>query len=344
MPVYNRLTDRSQVSAVTVDDIFHVVVTGDTSQSPQGSSYFAPISFLQPILSGASGTHGTSGTSGTSGSSGSSGSSGTSGSNGTSGSSGSSGSSGTSGSSGSSGSAGTSGTSPLPSQINTVQNTGNTKFYITFVDSNNLVATAESLYTNTGISYNPSTDILELITGYQSGDGSVSAPPYSFIADTNTGIYRIGTDNLGVATGGVRRMSVDSTGRILMGNGDETSGANFIFPLGAYVQTSNATPTTLLTLATVTDAVYTVEAFVAGGRDSGVNAIGGVISATFINDSGVLGIIGTVQGSVQENFAAAPTFTLTTSGTNIILQVTGVVGININWYGKIKYITGSFVV
>ncbi len=62
MPVYNRLTDRSQVSAVTVNDIFHVVVTGDTSQSPQGSSYFAPISFLQPILSGASGSAGTSGT------------------------------------------------------------------------------------------------------------------------------------------------------------------------------------------------------------------------------------------------------------------------------------------
>ena len=100
MPVYNRLTDRQQVSAVTLNDIIHVVVTGDTSQSPQGSSYYAPLSDLQAILSGASGTHGTSGTSGSSGVSGSAGSSGT---NGTSGTSGQDGTNGTSGLDGTSG-------------------------------------------------------------------------------------------------------------------------------------------------------------------------------------------------------------------------------------------------
>jgi hypothetical protein len=94
--------------------------------------------------------------------------------------------------------------------VNTIQNTGNTKFYITFVDSNNIVAAPESLYTNTGISYNPSLDILELITGYRSGDGTVSAPPYSFIADTNTGMYRSASDELSFATGGSRRFYLDS--------------------------------------------------------------------------------------------------------------------------------------
>jgi hypothetical protein len=69
MPVYNRLTDRQQVSAVTLNDIIHVVVTGDTSQSPQGSSYFAPLSDIQAILSGSTGPSGTNGTSGSSGSS-----------------------------------------------------------------------------------------------------------------------------------------------------------------------------------------------------------------------------------------------------------------------------------
>ena len=38
------LTDRSQVSSVNPTDFIHVVVTGDTSQSPQGSSYKAQIS------------------------------------------------------------------------------------------------------------------------------------------------------------------------------------------------------------------------------------------------------------------------------------------------------------
>jgi len=60
MPIYSRLTDRSRVSAVTLNDIFHVVVTGDTSQSPQGSSYYAPLSDLQAILSGSTGSSGSS--------------------------------------------------------------------------------------------------------------------------------------------------------------------------------------------------------------------------------------------------------------------------------------------
>ena len=112
MPVYNRLTDRQQVSAVTLNDIIHVVVTGDTSQSPQGSSYFAPLSFIQAILSGStgpSGTNGTSGSSGTSGTNGANGTSGTSGANGTSGTSGANGTNGTSGANGTNGTSGTSG-------------------------------------------------------------------------------------------------------------------------------------------------------------------------------------------------------------------------------------------
>lgn len=38
-----RLTDRTTASAVTKNDYIHVVITGDTSQSPEGSSYKAQI-------------------------------------------------------------------------------------------------------------------------------------------------------------------------------------------------------------------------------------------------------------------------------------------------------------
>jgi hypothetical protein len=34
-----RLTDRQRISGVTLTDLLHFVVTGDTSQSPAGSSY-----------------------------------------------------------------------------------------------------------------------------------------------------------------------------------------------------------------------------------------------------------------------------------------------------------------
>ena len=50
---------------------------------------------------------------------------------------------------------------PSPaSQIQTVQQNANGTFHVTFVDSNNNAATAESLYTDSGLTYNPSTDLL----------------------------------------------------------------------------------------------------------------------------------------------------------------------------------------
>ncbi len=42
-------------------------------------------------------------------------------------------------------------------------------------------------------------------------DGTVALPSVSFTADTNTGVYRIGTDNLGIATNGVLRFDVSTT-------------------------------------------------------------------------------------------------------------------------------------
>ena len=75
MPIYQRLTDRTfNPSAVTLNDLIHIVVTGDTSQSPEGSSYKTTIGDVAHVLSGASGSSGTSGSSGSSGTSGTSGS------------------------------------------------------------------------------------------------------------------------------------------------------------------------------------------------------------------------------------------------------------------------------
>lgn len=48
-------------------------------------------------------------------------------------------------------------------------------------------------------------------------DGSVSAPSYSFSADTNTGIYRIGADNVGVACNGAKVLGVGTTGVSVVG-------------------------------------------------------------------------------------------------------------------------------
>lgn len=49
--------------------------------------------------------------------------------------------------------------------------------------------------------------------------GSVSAPGVAVSSDTNTGIYSPGADQLGVATGGTLRLSVDASGNVLSRSG-----------------------------------------------------------------------------------------------------------------------------
>jgi hypothetical protein len=53
MPIYQRLTDREfSPSAVTLNDLIHIVITGDTSQSPAGSSYKVTLGDVSQAFSG----------------------------------------------------------------------------------------------------------------------------------------------------------------------------------------------------------------------------------------------------------------------------------------------------
>jgi len=110
------LTDQIQATGVSLTDLIHIVITGNTSQNPAGSSFKASIQQVAQAISG--GTNGTSGTSGVNGSSGSNGTNGTSGTSGVNGSSGSNGTNGTSGTSGTSGSSGGSAWGAFVSTVN----------------------------------------------------------------------------------------------------------------------------------------------------------------------------------------------------------------------------------
>lgn len=79
------LTDQIFATGVTSNDLIHIVITGDTSQNPAGSSFKASIGQVISLVTGFTGTSGTSGTSGSSGISGTSGTDGSSGSSGLSG-------------------------------------------------------------------------------------------------------------------------------------------------------------------------------------------------------------------------------------------------------------------
>jgi len=52
-----------------------------------------------------------------------------------------------------------------------------------------------------------------------SQDGNVAAPGISFAADTNTGFYRIGADDIGVSTGATQAMEIDSSQNVTVPNG-----------------------------------------------------------------------------------------------------------------------------
>jgi hypothetical protein len=68
------------------------------------------------------------------------------------------------------------------------------------------------------------------------GDGSAAAPSISFGADTNTGFYRVGSDQIGFATAGTIKAKLDASGDLLLGKtvanlatvGVELSGGGYI--------------------------------------------------------------------------------------------------------------------
>jgi len=56
------------------------------------------------------------------------------------------------------------------------------------------------------------------------GDGSASAPSISFGADTNTGFYRVGSDQIGFVTAGTIKAKLDASGNFLVGKSSTSGG------------------------------------------------------------------------------------------------------------------------
>lgn len=59
-----------------------------------------------------------------------------------------------------------------------------------------------------------SSTVATLPGSVSAGSGTVSLPTFSFTGDTDTGVYRSAANNLDFTTGGVRRLNIDSAGRL----------------------------------------------------------------------------------------------------------------------------------
>ena len=96
---------------------------------------------------------------------------------------------------------------------------------------------------NTGI-YSPGADQLAIAVGgtqrlnittaallptlpLRGADGTAANPAYSFSGDTDTGIYRVGANQLGIATNGTLQVIVDASGNVGIGTSSPVSFANY---------------------------------------------------------------------------------------------------------------------
>jgi len=106
---------------------------------------------------------------------------------------------------------------------------------------------------------------------------------------------------------------------------------------GATVNTTDATVTTIQTIAIPTDTIVLIEARVTARKTSGAGAgtsgdgNGYIRTATYANIAGVVTISGALQTSYTGEGIGAFNATLTISGTNVLVRVTGAVNDNVTW-------------
>lgn len=168
---------------------------------------------------------------------------------------------------------------------------------------------------------------------------TASHVPNTFVQNGNSfgTTARLGTNDsqpVVFETNNSQRMNISSTG--IIGIGDGNNGTLFNI-LNATTASTNSSPISLLTLPTSDGIAYTVHAYVVGYGDSN-GKIGGEVIGVFQNIAGTLTSAGSPIVNIIEDFSGTPTFTLVTSGTNIILQITGQAATTINWAGHLKYI------
>ncbi len=103
--------------------------------------------------------------------------------------------------------------------------------------------------------------------------------------------------------------------------------------LRSTVSTTNATPTTLYSWSIASG--QTVRLVVDLLAKSGNNRLRGIKSATVKNISGTLTVVGATVSDlaaiVADPALVSAGWTITTSGTNVIIQVTGIAATNIDW-------------
>lgn len=125
----------------------------------------------------------------------------------------------------------------------------------------------------------------------QVGDGSLTEPAFGFTSDTNTGMYRVGSDNLGLVVGGSNVVNVTSSGASVAGT----------FSPSSISTTGNITAAGNIT---ATGGITSVGGFVGDVTGDVTGDLTGIVTATTLSASSTASL----------NGGAAITGSLTISG------------------------------
>jgi hypothetical protein len=106
------------------------------------------------------------------------------------------------------------------------------------------------------------------------------------------------------------------------------------------VQTTNATATTLTQFDIEDDTMIYLSGTVNGYADDFSAGAGAFYLAVFRKTAGVITQIGTATINLKEDFANPPVVAVYTDGTNIFVDVTGLLATTINWTNSYEYSIG----
>lgn len=131
-------------------------------------------------------------------------------------------------------------------------------------------------------------------TALLAGDGSASAPAFSFSADPDTGWYRPGANRLAAAIGGVAALAIDAAGTVLRAAADTAGQSTYLQGASAGLTATAARAGGLLALIGGTGSSGNVA--VAGGAGGAGSIAGGAGGATTGSGAAGAGAAGSVVG------------------------------------------------
>lgn len=119
----------------------------------------------------------------------------------------------------------------------------------------------------TGVLWESDNEALDAFDKIYTGDGTVALPAYTFASDKDTGVYRIGANNIGVAVNGAKVVDVNTAGADITGRlttSTSISATTSVTGTTAVISSGTLSYATLLTEGLTTG----ITAFAGGGQGS----------------------------------------------------------------------------